>query len=444
MNSFIENEFETLKILTETRPEFTLDRIFELEIERKASQSSEELRLCRKDFQKSLELNDVNRTLFLYEIVYETRSTLKFLFLILDNVGISLLNEKNFTSKLSSLFSVECSLQNKVFDGFFVFRNVSEDDRSVIVQCNVNRLDKTQDQTVEIRFLNQQTKMRYDLKIDLCPVNFPHGYIGLCLPPLTKALPAFFLQQWLDFHLLIGVEQILIYDENRFYERFFQNYVERKQIIYYSFPLPQLIIFQQKPDVTQQLIAQTHCMMSLQPTFEWIGTWNFDQYLHFFSKTTKTFYSNNGRSMFKEFLSEHFPNVDSIRFNSMNYLSMVKKSIETNFLVEKFIFRRSNSTLSENFLIRTDSKDFLVDLTTKFNETTSMHLNFYPIKNSPIRLNRKTSDSILDESLWKIFKVLIEIHRQTSSKTVRESSKSNSLETDSLIEQISNVEEENV
>ena len=258
MNSFIENEFETLKILAETRPEFILDQTFDLEIERKASHSSRELRLCQKDFQKSLKLNDINRTLFLYEIVYETRSTLKLLFLILDNIEISLLNEKNFTSKLSEFFSVQCSLQNKIFEGFFVSRQISEDDRSVIVQCNVNRLDKNQDQTIKIDFFNQQTKTRYDLNVDLCSVNFPRGSIGLCLPPLSKTLPAFFLQQWLDFHLLIGVRQILVYDENRFYETFFQNYVERKQIIYYSFPLPQLLIFQQKLEVTQQLIAQTH------------------------------------------------------------------------------------------------------------------------------------------------------------------------------------------
>ena len=185
-------------------------------------------------------------------------------------------------------------------------------------------------------------------------------------------------------------------------------------------------------------------MMNLQSTFEWVGSWNFDRYLHFFSKNPKTFYSNNGRSMLEEFLFENFRNFDSIRLNKMNYLPMIKHSIETNFLVEKFLFRRSNLTIGENFLIRTDSKAFLVDLTTEFNETTSIYLNVYPIKNSLIHLKSETSDSVLDELLWNVFKVLIEIHRQTSSKNVRQSLKSNSIEKNSLVEQNSNVEEENV
>lgn len=444
MDLFVENEFETLKILAETRPELTLDQAFSLEIERKPSNSSRELRLCQKDFQKSLDLDVVERTLFLYEIVHDTRSSLKFLFLILENVEFSLPIEKNFTSMLSNLFSVQCSSEGKTFSGFFVSRKVSEDDRSVIVQCYVKPFDKKRGGSVKIRFTHQETETRYSLNVDLCSVKFPRGSVGLCLPPLTNTLPAFFLQQWLDFHLLIGVEQILIYDENRLYETFFQSYIKRKQVIYYSFPLPQLIIFQRKIETIHQLIAQTHCLMNIRSMFQWIGTWNFDRYLHFFSENRTTFYSNNGRSMLDEFLHENFQDFNSIRLNTLNFLPMVEHSVETNFLVEKFFFRPSNLTIGKNFLIRTDPEVFLVDLTTKFNETTSMRLNVYPIKNSPMRLSHRKSDSILDESLWNVFKLLIEINRQTSVQVVRRALELISIETNLTVQQKSNVEEGNV
>jgi hypothetical protein len=84
--------------------------------------------------------------------------------------------------------------------------------------------------------------------------------------------------------------------------------------------------------VADELANKMRCLMRAQSAFDWLGTWNTNEYIDFYTEQQYTFqssYSSNStvcRSMFKDYLDAHFHDNDGIALRSINYVYTSNKT----------------------------------------------------------------------------------------------------------------------
>jgi len=209
----------------------------------------------------------------------------------------------------------------------------------VIIQCQNDQINEKNNSQMTLLFTDLSSGKVLQIDIHLCWSLLRRVTIGHCHKALFGNVPFYLIQQWLDYHLLIGVEQFYMYDRTLKYKNLLRPYIKRGEVIYVPFPLAKQVIGRERFNWIDQFVGKMHCLMRVRSSFEWLGTWDIDEYLNFHSNQQQIFLSNckNGRnkchSMLNEYLKKHFNQYDNIIIHSINFLG--KRNV---------ISKNSNST----------------------------------------------------------------------------------------------------
>jgi hypothetical protein len=82
-----------------------------------------------------------------------------------------------------------------------------------------------------------------------------------------------YLKEWLDFHLLQGIELFVLYsdeDDNTETRIVLQPYIQRKQVVFVDFRLSQ------GPE--RQFVAVNHCVQIMMQHVEWVAVFDVDEF----------------------------------------------------------------------------------------------------------------------------------------------------------------------
>ena len=288
----------------------------------------QQLNLCVSNFQKTIELIEFNRTLILYEAEWNSKDSLNLLFVLVENETLPMIYYNNLGWQFNEIYSIDCFHRFHSSKGQLRYLNTHEYDRTVIIECSfIEPLIDEQNLSMSLILTHRQNKNLLTLNIDLCWLIFPRLRIGHCHKALFEDVPFYMLEQWLDYHLLLGVEQFYIYDRTLKFRSTLQRYIDLNQVIYIEFPLAKQILNRERFNWIDQFVGKMHCLMRTRRTFQWLGTWDFDEYLNFFAPNENIFIRKSSRSssMLSEYLENNFYRYNNIIIYAVNF--MTKRSL---------------------------------------------------------------------------------------------------------------------
>lgn len=317
----------------------------------KARASIQQVHLCASDFQKSLELSAFNRTLFVYEVEWRSNRQLDILLMVVESVQYPLVFIGDLTPHFNQIYSMQCIYQSKTTRATFRHLNMHEYDRTVIVECEGQSIDETKSTSLTLQLTEIATKKTIAIDIHLCWSSHHRVNIGHCHKALFTNIPFYLIEQWLDFHIYIGVERFLIYDRVLQYQSLLKPYIDRGYVEYVPYPLLKEIVNRDKFNWIDQFVGKMHCLMRTRASFNWLGTWDFDEYLHFFTGRSQVFLPNcsspgNCTSMLSIYLKQNFQNYKNVVLYAVNFYGDGNISAELvrnkdTIIVEQYQYRSS-------------------------------------------------------------------------------------------------------
>lgn len=395
--------------------------------------------MCKSDFQKSLELTAFNRTLFVYEIEWRSNRQLDILLMVVENVQYPLMFVGDIAPYFNQLYSIQCVYQSKVSPGRFRHLNMHEYDRTVISGCDELNLDENENSSLTLQFIELETKAIASIEIHFCSSVLSNVTVGLCHKALFDGIPLYLIEQWLNYHIYIGVERFHIYDRTLQYGSLLKSYMDRGYVVYVPYPLLKQIEHRERFNWIDQFVGKMHCLMQTRSSFEWLGTWDFDEYLMFSTNQSQPAFlpvcHSNGSctSMFKQYLEENFANYSNVVIPAANFIGDGNISIEATRTNETIVIKhyqqRSivwNDRLK--YIVKPKQMDFInihfavtipgeqsydssLSLPDKINMTNSrtwIRLNHYPsaryVRDQDfLLLQSGPNETIYDPLIWKIF-----------------------------------------
>lgn len=279
-------------------------------------------------------MNAFNRTLFLYEVEWHWNGELDILLLVVENIQYPLVFIGDIAPYFNQLYSVQCLIQSKSSVGRFRHLNMHEFDRTVIIKCTNVTLDETQNISLTLQFVELKTKTIISTEIHLCSSLFRPVTVGHCHKALFDDIPFYLIQQWLDYHIYIGVQRFHIYDRTLKYESLLKSYIDRGYVVYIPFPLLQQIEKRERFNWIDQFVGKIHCLMQTRRSFDWLGTWDFDEYLHFFTSQSVTPFlpdclpNQACKSMLSQYLIQNFAIYGNVILPAVNYIGDGNISVE--------------------------------------------------------------------------------------------------------------------
>ena len=294
----------------------------------------DQLHLCPSDFQHSFDLAASNRTLVLYEVEWRFSHQINILAILIESIGLPLIHVGNIAPSFNKLYSIQCVYQSQSSPADLRHINTHEFDRTVIIQCENAHIDRTQSTTLRLEFTELATKKVVHVDVRLCWNTHRRVTVGHCHKALFDNVSFHVIEQWLDYHLLIGIEQFYIYDRTLTYRSFLQPYVKRGQVVYVPFPLAKEVVDRERFNWIDQFVGKMHCLMHIRQAFDWLGTWDIDEYLNIYSAHQQEIFLPTCRaadkrchSMLSVYLKTNFDEYNNIIIYAANYMG--KRSLTT-------------------------------------------------------------------------------------------------------------------
>ena len=284
-----------------------------------------QLHLCPAHFQRALELLAFNRTLIVYEAEWRAARQLNILAILVENIHHPMVLLGDLTPYFAQIYSVQCLYRSTASHGQFRHLNTHDYDRTVIISCESKQIDPQQDSSMTLLFTERATEKVVALNISLCWSLDRRATIGHCHKALFNEVPFHLIEQWLNYHRLIGIEQFYIYDRTLKYKSLLQPYVDRGHVVYTPFPLAPQLVERERFNWVDQFVGKMHCLMRVRSAFDWLGTWDIDEYLNFFpdqSQVSPSQCHSNGScsSMLSTYLSTNFEGYKNIIIYAANFM----------------------------------------------------------------------------------------------------------------------------
>lgn len=290
--------------------------------------------LCPEDFQQTLNLTRFNRTLILYEAEWRSYHHINVLLLLVERMEDPMVSLGDLGPHFAQIYSIQCLHHSTLTKGELRHVNIHEYDRTVIIRCDNHHIEPKKNSTLTLLFTDLVTKQVLQMNISLCWSVLPQVTVGHCHKALFDDVPLAMLQQWLDYHLLLGIERFYIYDRTLRFQPLLQPYIQRDQVVYISFPLAKEIIYRERFNWIDQFVGKMHCLMRTRTSFQWLSTWDLDEYLNIFSDTQEIFLprcqtadQKQCHSMLSDYLGKYFHEYYNVIIYAVNF--MTKRSLTT-------------------------------------------------------------------------------------------------------------------
>jgi hypothetical protein len=220
--------------------------------------------------------------------------------------------------------------------------------------------------TLILRFtdlITNSNESQLTINIRLCWSIAKRITIGHCLKALFNDLLFAISQQWLDYHLLVGIEQFYIYDRTLRYQSLLQSYIDREQVVHVVFPLAIEIHQRERFDWIDQFVGKMHCLMRTRTSVQWLGTWDLDECINIYSDRQQVFLPNCSyrvqqcHSMLSDYLDQNFHSYNNIIIYAVNCLQKRSLTSErTNqaypIVIEQFQHRLTQWNDRVKYLVR--------------------------------------------------------------------------------------------
>jgi hypothetical protein len=154
-----------------------------------------------------------------------------------------------------------------------------------------------------------------------------------------------------------------------------QTYINRGEVVYISFPLTKHIVNRERFNWIDQFVGKMHCLMHIRSSFQWLGTWDIDEYLDFYSNQSQIFpfhskvnQKKSSHSMLNQYLDKYFKEYDSIVLKGLNYMGKQSVSIKTNksissssppLIIKQFQYRLTTWNDRQKYLTRPSHTDLI-------------------------------------------------------------------------------------
>ncbi len=221
-----------------------------------------------------------------------------------------------------------------------------------------------------------------------------------------------YLKEWLEFHILVGVEHFYLYDNNSDDETIdvLREYIQKGIVSYLPWP-----------DHPGQLKAYMHTLNNYKNDSYWIAFIDIDEFLLPVEKNTipeiMTDFEDYGALGVNWFMygnSGHETKPDGLQLE--NYIYHSKETIRSNFHIKSIVNPRKIKSPVDPHIFRclpghstvTENKDVINSALTEFNSTHKIRVNHYftrSTEESRIKMDRGRAPS-KEKRPWKDFKRL--------------------------------------
>ena len=294
-----------------------------------------QLHLCQSDFQKSVELIAFNRTMIVYEIEWLSKKKINILSVIVESPQYPLEFVGDLTVHLNKIYSVQCVYNTFTRQGQFRYFNMHDYDRTILIECDdMEEIDENHDSTLRLQLTELATKKIIAMNLNLCWSLDRRVNIGHCHKALFEDVPFYLIEQWLTYHIFIGIEQFHIYDRTLKYKEYLQPFIDQGYVIYIPFPLAKQYADRERFNWIDQFVGKMHCLMHIRSAFDWLGTWDIDEYLNFHTDESHIFLPQCHRderctSMLSEYLKENFQNYKNIIIYAANFMGKRSLTVDS-------------------------------------------------------------------------------------------------------------------